>query len=158
MKTLFALCFALAPFAGCTMTPTQTQALGYAEIGNAYATHVLKVDGAAGVKALQDLSNALPMIVLGKVGPMQLGVINAELMTQQNSLLGSSSDNELFSQIGSLISLVSQSSSAAGGNPTAEQGILEAQALDAQNGINNAILFWQGQQSVLSLPAPGPAK
>lgn len=149
---VFTACLGLA---GCSLfsTPTQRIAMANAEAGNAYATYVLGKQGTPALKGLQDLANALPNIPLGKVSPNQLGVINAELQQTQSAITGSatsSSTSQLYAQVGSLISLVSQSAAAAGGNATAEAGVLVAQALDVQNGINNAIQFWQGQQSVLA--------
>lgn len=134
-------------FSGCT-TPTQRVALASAEVGNAVATYVLGQHGATAVKGLQDLATALPQIPLGKVSPTQLGVINAELsQIQASAAEAGSAQSQLFSQVGSLISLVSQST-AVSGNPTAETGLILAECIDVQNGIENAIQFWQGQASV----------
>lgn len=126
-------------------TPTQQIAVGSAEIGNALATYELNKDGSAAIKGLQDLATNLPLIPLGKVSANELGIINAELQQVQSGQVKSS---QLYAQVGSLIALVSQSAATAGGNPTLEAGQLVAEATDVSNGINNAIQYWQGGQSV----------
>lgn len=145
LKIIATLCvFSL----GACFTPTQGIALATAEAGNAFASYVLTKNGAPAIKALTDLAAALPLIPQGKVSATQLGVINAELQVVQAQLGNTPANNQLYSQVGSLLSLVSQAAGAAGGNATIETGAIIASCLDVQNGINNAIQFWQGQQSV----------
>ena len=148
-KLIVLLCAGLMSLTAC-FTPSQQVALAGAEAGNAFATYELNKSGTAVIKGLTDIATNLPLIPYGKVSANELGVINAELSQVQGTQTSSS---QLYSQVGSLISLVSQASATAGGNPTAEQGVLAAQAQDVANGITNAIAFYQGQQSVTPTPA-----
>lgn len=126
--------------AGCVSTGV---ALANAEAGNAFATYELNRDPAT-LQGLQDMAKALPDIPLGKVSAYQLGVIQGEL---NKAKIGTS--GQLASQIGSMIALVSQAGLVSnGGVPTAEAGIISADCADAAAGINNAIAYWQGQNSV----------
>lgn len=156
MKTLITLLAltSIGFFWGCA-TPTQTQALATAEIGNSFATYVLNQEGVSAVKYLQDIAANLPQIPYGKVSPTELGVINAEFQKVQNA---QPSTSQLYSQVGSAISLVSQSAATAGGNPTAEQGVLSANLGDLSAGITNAIAFWQGQQTISPTVPVAPIK
>lgn len=168
ISLLFASVLLLAGCAGIgPLTPTQQLALGNAAGGNIVATYVLDTQGAPAVKGLNDLSAALPDIPLGKVSAFQLGAINAELKGIQDKVVASINSgtttvgtgktavvlSQVLDQVGSLISLVSKSMAAnSGGNETLEQSVLVASAQNIANGIQNAISYWQGGQSIAAPP------
>jgi hypothetical protein len=122
-----------------------------AEAGNALATWLLGKNGAASVSGLQNLAANLPLIPVGKVTPFNLGVISAQLSAINSAATSQNADAKFLSQIGSVIALVSNEEAAAsGGNITTSQAVLVAAATNVANGINNALGFFEGQQSVLA--------
>lgn len=140
-------------FAACG-TPSQNVATANYLAGNDFATRTLDKNPAS-LKGLQDLAAALPDMVSGKVTPFEMGVLNAELQ----GINGAATDPTLaknaaaLSRIGSLISAGLQANAGlTGGNPTAASAIASAALTDFANGINHAIQFWQGQQSVNAPP------
>lgn len=139
--------FALALSVGCG-TPAQNVATAVFLGGNQFATGQLSKNPAS-LKGLQDLADALPSIPLGKVTPFQMGVLNAELQPLQVAGLSDPKNAGVYNQIGSLISALSQANAgASGGNPNINTGAAIVTCTDFANGINHAIAFWQGQQSV----------
>lgn len=136
----------------------QLQSLATAELGNAVATYVLSKSGVSAVKALQDLATNLPLIPLGKVSPTELGTLTAELSKTHSAISGSaaagetvagvSSLQETASQLGSLISLVSQAEpTASGGLETPDQALAVQYLWNFSSGVLNGVQFWQGQQA-----------
>lgn len=143
----------LVSFTGC-QTPAQAIATANYLAGNAYATYELGRNPGA-VDALEHLASVLPSIPLGKVSPTELGQLNAQLAASQSS---TPKNSQLYNQIGSLISALSQANAAAnGGNPTINTALLLAAVTDAANGIQHGVDFWKGQQSVENPPPAAPA-
>lgn len=155
IATLLGVVFAMG-FTACG-TPSQQVATANYLAGNAFATHEL-AKSPANLKGLQDLAAALPGIPTGKVTPFQMGVLNAELRAINATAQApdvAPKNQEALSQIGSLLSASVQAYNAqTGGNPTAATAIASAALEDFANGINHAILFWQGQQSTVVIPPP----
>lgn len=157
----FALVAMLLGIAACFFTacgtPSQQVATANYLAGNAFATHEL-AKSPANLKGLTDLAAALPGIPTGKVTPFQMGVLNAELAAINATAKApdvAPKNQEALSQIGSLLSASVQAYNAqTGGNPTAATAIASAALEDFANGINHAILFWQGQQSTVVIPPP----
>lgn len=146
MKKIIAL-ISLAFLAGCG-APAQNIATAVFLSGNAFATAQLTKNPAS-VKGLQDLATALPNIPLGKVTPFEMGVLNAELQPLRTAAVADPSHAAAYNQIGALISGLAQANAGAtGGNPNINTGIAIVTCADFANGINQAIAFWQGQQSV----------
>lgn len=148
IATLIGVAFALG-FTACG-TPAQNIATGIYLAGNDFATTTLAKNPGS-LKGLQDLAAALPDIPSGKVTPFQMGVLNAELQGIQSATADPAlaKDSAAFSRIGSLISAAVQANAGStGGNPTVETAVAAADLADFANGINHAIAFYQGQQSV----------
>lgn len=149
------LCAAACLFSACG-TPAQNVATGIYLAGNDFATRELGKNPGS-LKGLQDLAKALPDIPSGKVTPFEMGVLNAELqaINKAESDPAQAKNVDALNRIGSLISAAVQANAGAtGGNPTAVTAVAAADCADFANGINHAILFWQGQQSVTTPPAP----
>lgn len=120
----------------------QLQAVGIEEAGNAFAVYELSKSPNAGA-ALTSLANSLPLIPVGGVTAEGLGIINGQLEAAQVSV--PSTNTQLLEQVGSLISLVSQSQTvASGGVVTVDQSILVGIATNAKVGILNAIAYAKG--------------
>jgi hypothetical protein len=136
-----------------TLDPQTLIAQATSAAGNAVATLVLQKKGASAVAGLQALAVALPKIPVGGVSPFQMGAISAQIQ-QATSL---TTDPALTAQIGSFLALIATTEAAAtGGDITATQALLVASAQNLANGVNNAVQFFLGEQSVLN-PAPAAA-
>jgi hypothetical protein len=143
-----------------SLDPLVLQAEATAEAGNAVATWLLSKNGPSAVAGLTNLAQILPQIPLGKVTPFQLGATSAELSAINAQATAQSASQQLISQIGSLVSLVSSSQASSTGGPvTATQALLVGAAQNVALGIQNALGFFAGQQSVAaaSSPAASPA-
>ena len=124
-----------------SLDPLVLQAQATAEAGNAVATWLLAKEGASAVTGLT-----------------KLGVISAEIQGINSKATTGGGSADLLNQIGSLISLVSTSEAAAsGGAVTATQALLVGVALNVQLGINNALGFFAGSQSVTNPTPSTPA-
>jgi hypothetical protein len=141
-----------------SLDPLVLQAQATAEAGNAVATWLLAKEGASAVTGLTNLAAALPKIPVGGLTPFQLGVISEEIQGINSKATTGGGSADLLNQIGSLISLVSTSEAAAsGGAVTATQALLVGVALNVQLGINNALGFFAGSQSVTNPTPSTPA-
>jgi hypothetical protein len=120
--------------------------------GNIIATFVLNKQGAAAIPTLQNLASQLPQIPVGKITPNQAGVLAAQI--QGVASLTTATDTLVASNLGSLAALVTNSAaSATSGDVTVTQALLVGAAQNFATGINNAIQFYQGYESVVSPPA-----
>ena len=127
----------------------QLQSVATSEAGNALATYELGRTKGAALKFLTNLAAALPKIPLGQVSAENLGILSGELKASQSSI--SDSTSQLYSQVGSVIALVSQSQAVAqGGVETVDQGILVQIANNVASGILNAEAFAKGESEGLS--------
>ena len=123
--------------------------------GNAIATFMLAKKGAAAVAGLQNLAAKLPNIPIGKVAPGDAGILAGQIA--QALSLTTPSDQLVIQQLGSLSALISNAAgSASTGDITITQALLQGAGQNFANGINSAVAFWQGFNSVTA-PAPAPA-
>ncbi len=139
----------------------QLQSLATAELGNAIGTYVLAKVGAPAVPGLTSLAADLPQIPLGKLTPVQLGTLSAQLSKIQGQMQASQAAGEsvgtppvnlsqTLSQLGSLISLVSSSeATATGGLETADQAIAVQYLANVSQGLANALGLYAGQQAAV---------
>jgi hypothetical protein len=141
-----------------SIDPLVLQAEATAEAGNALATFLLGKDGPSAIAGLTNLAAILPKIPIGGVSPFQLGAVSAQLNAINAKATAANASQQLISQIGSVIALVSNSEAAAsGGNITVQQALLVAAAQNVSNGISNALGFYAGAQSVTNPPPPASA-